>query len=103
MSTDPKNLEFTQVEIHQVVIKKKMLAEVEDVTSDELVQWLDQGTTNDSDLDEQCEEIVDEAEMLDELEPYYYSDIKGTTEYSYSMSDFADSEVHSFQGGRVEI
>ena len=42
-------------------------------------------------------------EMLDELEPYYYSDIKGTTEYSYSMSDFADSEVHSFQGGRVEI
>ena len=67
MSTNPKNLEFTQVEIHQVVIKKKMLAEVEDVTSDELFQWLDQGTTNDSDLDEQCEEIVDEAEMLDEL------------------------------------
>ena len=101
-----ENIEFSQVEIHTVIVKKRMStesAEFEGVSAEQFMDYIDEATTGDPSLDSMCENIINNSTALEESEPMYYSDSKGTTEYSYTLSAFEDPETHEFMGGSVEI
>tara|TARA_B100000035_G_scaffold149693_1_gene127563 strand:+ start:2315 stop:2629 length:315 start_codon:yes stop_codon:yes gene_type:complete len=101
-----ENVEFCQVEIHTVIVKKRMStesAEFEGISSEQFMDYIDQATTGDPSVDSKCEDIINNSSILEESEPMYYSESKGTTEYSYSMSAFEDPETHEFMGGSVVI
>lgn len=87
------SIKFMQLEKHHVSVRKGMIASTEDwdgnevISKEELISYLEDGTTGNDEKDDICLEQVLDAEIMTDRDEDWISERKGYTEIEYYSVD----------------